>query len=70
MDSRQYDLLAAGGSQRLCFLLYIPLRPAAHTSSGIRNNAVAAELVAAVLHFYKGSGVICRLMDVKVFILL
>ena len=59
VDSGKNDLLVTFLRQDLYFLLHI-LRPAASdAASRIRNNTVAAELVAAVLNFNEGAGMFC-----------
>ena len=56
VDSGENDLLVTFLCQDLYFLLHI-LRPAASdAASRIRNDAVAAELVAAVLNLDEGAG--------------
>ena len=65
MDSGENDLLVTFLCQDLYFLLHI-LRPAASdAASRIRNDAVAAELVAAVLNLDEGAGMFCLFFDME-----
>ena len=65
MDSRQDDLLIAGGGKLLHLSHHVLYLPASDAASGVGDNAVAAKLVAAVLHLDKGPGVIGDFSDVK-----
>ena len=70
MDAGQDHLLIARGCQ-LPHLGYNLIRSAAaDASAGVWDNAVAAELVAAILNLQKGSGMIRNLVDGKALILM
>ena len=68
MNARQYNLPVA----RLCHAGDLPddvLRlAAADSASGIGDNAVRAELIASVLNFNIGTGVLCRLFQSHFFV--
>ena len=63
MNSGQYHFLISGRCQTLYFLQNILNISASHPSSGIRNNAVTAELVTAILYFYKRAGMLCCMIQ-------
>lgn len=63
MNSGQYHFLISGRCQTLYFLQNILNISASHPSSGIRNNAVTAELVTTILYFYKRAGMLCCMIQ-------
>ena len=70
MDPGQDHFLIAGPGQSGDLFADLGGGPAAHPSSRIGNNTVAAELVAAVLHLYVRPGVLRRLRHRQGLILL
>ena len=65
MDSSKDHFPVPPGHQPFNLSLHILRLPASDPASGIGDNAVAAELVAAVLHLDKGPGVIGDFSEVK-----
>ena len=65
MDPCQDDLPVAFLRQNLYFLFHVLRTAASDASSRIRNNTVAAELVAAVLNFNEGAGMLCLFFDME-----
>ena len=69
MDSRKDDLLVTFLRQDLYFLLHVLRAAASDAASRVRDDAVAAELVAAVLNLDEGAGVLRLLVDMKLLVL-
>ena len=69
MDTGEDDLLKTALSEAFNFIEHIGKLPASHPASGVRDDAVTAELVAAVLHFNIGSRVLCRVGNFQLLVL-
>ena len=69
MDSRKHHFPVTPGHQ-LNLSLHILRLPASDPASGIGDNAVAAELVAAVLYFNKGTRMFCLLFNMEFLVLI
>ena len=63
MDSRQHHLPIACLCQTSGFPDNLLRLAAPHTASGIRDDAIAADLIAAILDLYKCSGMFCILSE-------
>ena len=60
MDAGQDDFAVAFFCKLADFLVNLLGITASHTTSGIRNDTIAAKLIASVLHLQKSSGVFGR----------
>ena len=69
MDPRQYHFLTAGCCKAFYFIYHILCLFAADPSSGIRDDTVGTELVAAVLHFQVCSCMFFGTVNLQIFIL-
>ena len=69
MDTGEDDLLKTALSEAFNFIEHVGKLPASHPASGVRDDAVTAELVAAVLHFNIGSRVLCRVGNFQLLVL-
>ena len=69
MNPRKNHLLVAGPGQRLNFSQDIPDFPGTDSSPGIRDDAVTAELVTAVLYLNKGPGTLSRPLHLHLLIM-
>ena len=69
MDSRQHHFPVTLVHQSFDLLNDLFRLSASDSSSGIRNDAVAAELVTAILDLDKCPGVVCDLVDVQLLVL-
>lgn len=70
MDTGKNDLLISALCQFPGLSLHIPDLPAPDPSPGIGNDTVTAELIAAVLDFQKGPGMLACSFQMEFFILL
>ena len=70
MDPGQNHFAVAAFCKPFHFLYHVLDRAAAHTSSGIRDDAIRTELIAAILHLDEGSGMFGSLIDQKILIIL
>ena len=70
MNSGKHQFFIAPGGQAASLVKNVFFSAASDPSAGIGDNAVAAELVAAVLHLDKGPGMVGNLANVQVLILL
>ena len=69
MDTGKNHLFASIACQRFYFLYDLFFSAAAYTSSRIGNDAVAAELITAILYLHISSGMLCGFRDRHIFIL-
>ena len=69
MDARKHNLLIPLCYQALYLCSHILSAAAAHSSPGIGNDAVAAELIAAILNLDKSPGMAAQLFQMKALIL-